>query len=137
MTKLKPKTVQDIIALAMCIANGDDPHREGRNWYKTSYAPDVKAVLAALDEAGFVVARAEDVAAANCSSEIVGELRQVAQDVTGGNCTGADDDLAILRHLALRAVSAGLVDGLHPSVARKAVSVDIARSLAAAMSRAP
>lgn len=50
----------------------------------------------------------------------VGWIREAAKRVMGGNFTFADDDLAVLAHLAERAVKAGLTDGLHPTVAAKA-----------------
>jgi hypothetical protein len=56
------------------------------------------------------------------SDEVVGLVRQAAKRVTGGNCAFVDDDLAILTHLATRAVAAGLVDELHPKVAMRAVA---------------
>lgn len=40
-------------------------------------------------------------------------VREAANRVTGGNCAFADDDLALLVHLAERAVMAGLFDRLH------------------------
>jgi len=61
-------------------------------------------------------------AGADCNDEIVGMLRSAAKHVTGGNCSFADDDLNVLEHLALRAVEAGLTDGLHPNVAHRAAS---------------
>lgn len=51
--------------------------------------------------------------------EIVGEVRAAAKRVTGGNCSFADDDLAILEHLATRAVANGLTDRLNWSVTRR------------------
>jgi hypothetical protein len=47
---------------------------------------------------------------------IIGELRESARRVTGGNSAFADDDLGLLTDLADRAVKAGLIEGLHPSV---------------------
>lgn len=55
------------------------------------------------------------------NEDIVMAVRDAARQVTGGNCAYADDDVAILEHLAVRAVKAGLVEGLHPTVARKAI----------------
>lgn len=61
-----------------------------------------------------------DVWAAEAGQEldgcIVGELRESALRITGGNCTFADDDLAVLAHLAQRAVDAKLTDKLSPSI---------------------
>lgn len=47
---------------------------------------------------------------------IIGELRESARRVTGGNCGFADDDLSLLTTLAERAVGAGLTKALHRSV---------------------
>lgn len=53
-----------------------------------------------------------------CNAEIVGMLREAAHRVFGGNCAFADDDLALLEHMAQRAADAGLTDGLSPDVRR-------------------
>lgn len=46
---------------------------------------------------------------ANCLNA---EVRRVAKQVVGTNCTFSDDDLRLLAHLAVRAIDAGLTDGL-------------------------
>lgn len=48
--------------------------------------------------------------------EAVRWIRKASREITGGNCAFVDDDLAILAHLAKRAVDAGLTDGLSPQV---------------------
>lgn len=53
-------------------------------------------------------------------AEAVSWIREAAKAVTGGNCAFVDDDLRILQHLAQRATSAGLTDGLAPDVAARA-----------------
>ena len=55
----------------------------------------------------------------HANREIVLMLRDAAADVTGGNCAFADDDLAILTHLAHRAVRAGLTDRLNPQIVKR------------------
>ena len=72
---------------------------------------DLRAILAALahppaqgSESG-----GEDV-------EVVHWIREASREITGGNCAFVDDDLAILTHLAKRAIDAGLTDGLSPQV---------------------
>lgn len=45
---------------------------------------------------------------AACNAEIVGIVRQVTNEVTGGNCTFADADVRLLGRLAARAIRAGL-----------------------------
>lgn len=51
--------------------------------------------------------------------ELGAAVRRLAEEVTGGNCAFADDDLRILAHLAKRAVEAGLTDGLSPNIRAK------------------
>lgn len=55
-------------------------------------------------------------------SEVCCMVRSAAKRVTGGNATFIDDDIKILEHLASHAVAAGLVDELHPDVARAALN---------------
>lgn len=55
-------------------------------------------------------------AGADFDACIIGELRESAKRVVGGNSAFADDDLGLLVGLADRAVKAGLIEGLHPSV---------------------
>lgn len=57
---------------------------------------------------------------AEMDAEACGWVREAAKRATGGNCSFADDDLHILEHLAMRAIDAGLTDGLHSHVAAKA-----------------
>lgn len=47
------------------------------------------------------------------------EVREAMNRVTLGNCSYAIDDVRVLEHLAQRAVDAGLIDGLHPSIQKK------------------
>lgn len=54
------------------------------------------------------------------AAELGGKVRQFSQEITGGNCAFADDDLHIIAHLAINAVRAGLTDGISPAVAAKA-----------------
>jgi len=61
------------------------------------------------------------------SDEVVGMVREAAKRVTGGYMTFADMDIAVLEHLATRAVDAGLTDGLHPDVRLKAEALASAR----------
>lgn len=49
---------------------------------------------------------------ASASTEIVMQLRELAKEVTGGNCAFADDDARLLALLAGRAIKHGLTDGL-------------------------
>lgn len=46
-------------------------------------------------------------------------IRDAALGVTLGNCSQPIHDLQVLEHLAQRAVDAGLIDGLHPSIQQK------------------
>ena len=62
---------------------------------------------------------------------VVHEVRGAAKRVTGGNMTFVADDVMMLEHLAVRAVLAGLVDGLHPTVAAKAVEAVKSHEMAA------
>jgi hypothetical protein len=55
-------------------------------------------------------------AGASLDGCIIGELRESAKRVTGGNCAFADDDLGVLTELAGRAVNAGLTTGLDESI---------------------
>lgn len=48
--------------------------------------------------------------------EAVRWIRKASREITGGNCAFVDDDLALLAHLAKRAVDAGLTDDLSPQV---------------------
>lgn len=64
---------------------------------------------------------------AELGAEICGEVRRAAKEVTGGNFSFAIDDIAVIEHLAIRAVEAGLIDGLHPAVAKKALAAAEAR----------
>ena len=43
-------------------------------------------------------------------------VRKVAKSVFGGNCTFVDDDMVMLAVMAKRAVDAGLVKDLHPTI---------------------
>jgi hypothetical protein len=45
--------------------------------------------------------------------------RAAAKRALKGNCTFIDDDIFMLEHLAQRAVDAGLIDQLHPSIQAK------------------
>jgi hypothetical protein len=54
------------------------------------------------------------------NSEIVGIARHVAKDVTGGNCTCADDDIRVLGGLAKWALQNGVPDELCPAVIYRA-----------------
>ncbi len=54
------------------------------------------------------------------SAELCGLVREASNRTLGGNCSFADDDLAILEHLAGRAIAAGLTDSLAPDVRRNA-----------------
>lgn len=51
---------------------------------------------------------------------LTGLVREAAKEATGGNYTFADDDLTVLKFLAIAAIKAGLVDCLHPDIAAKA-----------------
>lgn len=61
-----------------------------------------------------------DYGLAQMDGEVVGWLRSASRRVVGGNCAFVDGDLAILEHLAERAVESGLTDQLAPDVQRDA-----------------
>lgn len=57
--------------------------------------------------------------ASDADGEAVAWIRDAARRVTGGHCAFVDDDLRILEHLAGKAVSAGLTDGLSEDLRAK------------------
>ena len=50
------------------------------------------------------------------NEEVICLLREIANDVLGGNCTYADDDVRLLGELAKLAIAGGLTANLHSTV---------------------
>lgn len=57
---------------------------------------------------------------AACDEEIVSLVRRCMREVTGGNCTFADEDLAVLTTLAKWALEHGVPDELSPNIIPRA-----------------
>lgn len=61
-----------------------------------------------------------DAGTAGANSEIVGTVRRVAYEVTGGNCAFVEDDIRVLGALAKWAILNGVPDEICPSIIYKA-----------------
>ena len=59
--------------------------------------------------------------------DITHEVRCAAKKVTGGNCRFADDDIAVLSHLAGRAVESGLTDQISESIQKPNIILCVLR----------
>lgn len=57
---------------------------------------------------------------AQANAEIVGDVRRLANEVTGGNCSFADDDIKVLAVLAKWAILNGCPDDIAPNILPKA-----------------
>lgn len=60
-------------------------------------------------------------------AEAVSWIRDAAKRVTGGSCTFVDDDLKFLEALAIRAIDAGLMEGIEVPASTQA-NIDRAKA---------
>ena len=77
-------------------------------WGGATAMREFKATSESMKRAGFVTNRELEA----LHTDTINAVREAAKAVTGGNCTFADDDVAVLRTLAQRAVDAGITDGV-------------------------